>query len=183
MLKKITIIALSIFTAFTAHADIFRVNKDYTYNLYYNGQSLTLQGYYFPKQVLLAPRKDLHQVSNKSIVNSMRNFFTAYQQHEKQWLKEHSTGPKKFFEQNYQYYTQLFFKDLAHIKGYAMYNNYIIIFLYKKETKQKMIFIIEKDQDEYKIALDFKALHPNQYKIIEESYKGYGDFIVNKGKI
>ena len=182
MLKTITIIALSFLTIINAHADIFRVNKDYTFNFDYKGETMQLKGYYFPKQVLLAPRKDLFQVSNESIVNSMRNIFTAYQQHNKQWIEQNSTGHKRFLNQNYEYHKALFFKDLAHIKGYALYNSYVIVFLYKKESKQKMIFIMEKDKDnEYKIALDFKALHPKQFNIIEKAYQGYGVFAVNKG--
>ena len=185
MLKKIiTITAFTLYlTAYAQASSIYKVNTKTSYKINYSNQALDLKGNYFPQEFLITLQKDLYQKDNKTIANAMRNIFTAYHKKEIRWIKENSIGNKKILKPHMKKYLKVFKDNYAHMYGYAMYDNYVIVFLKQKEVNNKLIFVLEKNKyNDYKISLDFENFHPNQFKIIEEAYKGKGAFVIRRKK-
>ncbi|HAG52892.1 MAG TPA: hypothetical protein DCL21_03800, partial [Alphaproteobacteria bacterium] len=179
-IKKIGIILSLIFSISNAYA--FSSNRT-TYEFNYKETNIELIGSYFGREVLIKPRDDMFQVSNETIVNAYRNFFTAYHKQKLNWLANNTVGNAKNFTKYTQKHLQLYKNNLTHIYGYALYEKYVILLLKQKELGKKHIFVMIKDKDGmYKASSDFKELHSIQYEAIKEAFIGHGSLKIFKRK-
>lgn len=153
------------------------------YEFYYQGQVLELEGNYFGSEIPVIPYKDVYQLTNKNIVDAFRNIYTGYRNKNISWLKKHTKGSKLNNQLHTNKYLNMFKTNVYNLRGYAVYDKYAILFLIYKPTKEKFLFILEKDKyDDYNISTNFKQIHPVQYKIIDKAFKGQGEFKIVKEK-
>lgn len=180
-MKHLVLCLLTISIAFNANAQ-YPYKSDFEF--YYEDSLVETTGNYFLAEALILPNNDLFQSSNKSILDSFRNAITAYRKKDLQWLNLNTKGTKNNKKEHTDYFLSKFKKKLYNMHGYAIFHKYSIILLEQKDNKNKLIFALEFDKktQQYYISADFKKHYPNQFKIIEQAFKGNGEFKIIKGK-
>jgi hypothetical protein len=179
MKKLIFIFILSLLFTNKSYANYqYKAN----YEFYYNGELVELNGNYYENYIPVYENANLYKLGNNTVMNSFRNIATAYETQNNQWLFANSIGTneeQKIFNKEY---SKVFTKNLVSMKGYAVYKNYVIIFAKQSHESKKFLFVLKKDDSNYKISTNFKILHPKIYNIIEQTYYGNGEFKIVKNK-
>lgn len=182
-MKKLLLTIISI--ALISHNAFALYPNKTSYEFHYKGDFIELNGNYFLTELLILPRKDMFQERNlQSVVDSFRHIFTAYELKDHAWLKKYTIGKPQANATYTKKYLKSFAKDeLFLMLGYALYGKYAIVFLKNRDTGIKSIYTMEKNISQgYVPTTNFKHFHPQQYKIIEMAYKGFGDFKIVKNK-